>query len=661
VDIYSIGLKVDSRQVKQAQGELGRFGQQSKKTGDSVKRFGRQVDRSAASVKRMSAGADLAKRAVGGLIAALSVRQLQQFVTSTIAAADAIDNAARTAGVGAERLQELRFAFGQLVGTTDKDVDAALRRFNRRLGEAQNGAKGYRDALTGIGVAVDQETQPALEAVLQNLAQIESTSERSRVAAKLFGEDAGPALAAALGEGIDAMDDAASQAVIMSNEIAASGSRIQDDIDKMASNINTGLQNAFLGAAVSNEEQIRSLIATILRGMATVADFGDEVSGPLGAGLLGRVLFGKKGAVIGTLLTSAVQTVNALIERVNETSGQAILRLEERAQQLQNTIQGLPEIHPVRQAAEADLERVQSKLDDLNAQRMSSIEIENQYQKALKNTGDIGEDVGDILREAARQFEAGGQPSSVSAQTPQRVSDPENLPNVIAGTQDLSVAMQEVLGTAVKIPSALDAASTSALGLSDIAKDMTDDLSNGLTDIIMQAKSAEEVFASLAKQIARTIIQQQIADPLAGEITGFASGLFGGGGGGIGAPGSDVGSGGGFFSGIGDFFGGFFANGGNISGGKASIVGERGPELFVPGQDGQIVPNHQMGGGGNVTVNVINQGGEQLEAQQQQTRRGPNGDTIVDVMVKKSMERLDSQGQLDGIFNRHGARRQGQF
>jgi len=25
------------------------------------------------------------------------------------------------------------------------------------------------------------------------------------------------------------------------------------------------------------------------------------------------------------------------------------------------------------------------------------------------------------------------------------------------------------------------------------------------------------------------------------------------------------------------------------------------------------------------------------------------------------MERLDSQGQLDGIFRRHGAKRQGQF
>ncbi len=51
-------------------------------------------------------------------------------------------------------------------------------------------------------------------------------------------------------------------------------------------------------------------------------------------------------------------------------------------------------------------------------------------------------------------------------------------------------------------------------------------------------------------------------------------------------------------------FGGFAANGGPVTGGNSYIVGERGPELFVPGAKGNIVPNHAMGGGANVTVNV---------------------------------------------------------
>jgi hypothetical protein len=51
--------------------------------------------------------------------------------------------------------------------------------------------------------------------------------------------------------------------------------------------------------------------------------------------------------------------------------------------------------------------------------------------------------------------------------------------------------------------------------------------------------------------------------------------------------------------GIGSPEGGFFpgfANGGPVLGGRPIIVGERGPELFVPGSNGNVVPNNAMGG-----------------------------------------------------------------
>ena len=45
------------------------------------------------------------------------------------------------------------------------------------------------------------------------------------------------------------------------------------------------------------------------------------------------------------------------------------------------------------------------------------------------------------------------------------------------------------------------------------------------------------------------------------------------------------------------------AAGGPVSSGSPYIVGEKGPELFVPNSSGNIVPNHEMGGA-NVVVNV---------------------------------------------------------
>lgn len=75
------------------------------------------------------------------------------------------------------------------------------------------------------------------------------------------------------------------------------------------------------------------------------------------------------------------------------------------------------------------------------------------------------------------------------------------------------------------------------------------------------------------------------------------TGLSGAGGGAGGA-----GGGGGFLSGI---FGSFFgakALGGSVSTNKPYLVGERGPEMFVPQSRGAIVPNNAMSSGGTSVV-----------------------------------------------------------
>ena len=102
---------------------------------------------------------------------------------------------------------------------------------------------------------------------------------------------------------------------------------------------------------------------------------------------------------------------------------------------------------------------------------------------------------------------------------------------------------------------------------------------------------------------------------LFGSILGGLGGLFGGGGGGT----TDV-------------FAGFnrgpaggvtmdsFANGGRPSVGRPSIVGERGPELFVPNRAGTIIPNHALGGSTNVVVNV-DASGSNVEGDEEEGRQ----------------------------------------
>ena len=116
---------------------------------------------------------------------------------------------------------------------------------------------------------------------------------------------------------------------------------------------------------------------------------------------------------------------------------------------------------------------------------------------------------------------------------------------------------------------------------------------NGIVDSILDAvegtKSLSDSLVGVLKQMARLILQQQLLNALKGFN------IFGGGGG-SGFTSPNV-----LTSGL--DFSGAFANGGRPAVGKAALVGERGPELFVPDRAGTIVPNNALGGT-NIVVNV---------------------------------------------------------
>jgi uncharacterized phage infection (PIP) family protein YhgE len=121
------------------------------------------------------------------------------------------------------------------------------------------------------------------------------------------------------------------------------------------------------------------------------------------------------------------------------------------------------------------------------------------------------------------------------------------------------------------------------------------DAGNAFVDFAFEGKSSVgDLVTSVLKDLARLSIQRKILDPIIGGFDGALTG--------------DSTGGSGFFASL---FGGFFADGGRPPMGKVSVVGERGPELFVPDSSGTIIPNNFGGGGNqyNVSVNVDATGG----------------------------------------------------
>ena len=80
-----------------------------------------------------------------------------------------------------------------------------------------------------------------------------------------------------------------------------------------------------------------------------------------------------------------------------------------------------------------------------------------------------------------------------------------------------------------------------------------------------------------------------------------------------------------------------FANGGNPPVGKMSVVGEKGPELFVPKTAGTIVPNHAIGSS-NIVVNVDASGSNvQGDGQQSKALGQAIGAAVQAEIVKQKM------------------------
>ena len=89
---------------------------------------------------------------------------------------------------------------------------------------------------------------------------------------------------------------------------------------------------------------------------------------------------------------------------------------------------------------------------------------------------------------------------------------------------------------------------------------------------------------------------------------------------------------------------GLFANGGRPPVGKPSIVGEKGPELFVPRSSGTIVPNNKLGGGGSTSV-VVNVDASGTDVQGDEAQARELG-TLISIAVKGELVKQQRPGGL---------------
>jgi TP901 family phage tail tape measure protein len=170
--------------------------------------------------------------------------------------------------------------------------------------------------------------------------------------------------------------------------------------------------------------------------------------------------------------------------------------------------------------------------------------------------------------------------------------------------KDNPTLRREEVTAIVEKNQALQQQLTQAEQLKAVYSDIGMTIKSGVVDAIQGAvdgtKSLGEVAASVLNNIANKILDVAVNMALFGAMSGTGTG--------------------------GGLLGGFFkppgkALGGPVSAGTPYMVGERGPELFMPSRGGSIIPNNALGGGSaNVVVNV-DASGSSVQGDQAQGRQ----------------------------------------
>lgn len=283
---------------------------------------------------------------------------------------------------------------------------------------------------------------------------------------------------------------------------------------------------------------------------------------------------------------------NQLARRVEE--GRRIVR-EQIAQSVQDEVNSQRELNQIllginQQIAEQQTARGQVGMGPMARQIE---DIKNNAQRAAREAGNAFaatfSDRGFLTPEEADALRAG---LDAIAQGYRRLTE-EQIANVEA-SRTWSAGWADAYANFVE----------NSRNAADQARTYFETFTRGIEDAFIQfAKTGKLSFKDLVNTMIAEVVRFSVRAAMAsqyanmGGLGGFLGKIFG-----FSMKGGGFGTG----YGYGNLdIGGFLAGGGPVMAGTPYVVGERGPELFVPRSSGSIVPNNQLGGGTTmVTYNI---------------------------------------------------------
>lgn len=272
--------------------------------------------------------------------------------------------------------------------------------------------------------------------------------------------------------------------------------------------------------------------------------------------------------------------------------------------------------------AEASADIIRGLQDELALSRAITEQERARVEAAIERRGLVGSDVqlGAQLQDQIRQAEARQKDLELQREQKELAKSViEDLEKQVSGYNDLSESAQILVELETGRYKSLEAASKQRIEqlakelaeqerikkeaedtakrqkeeaekLAKTAQEFGNTFSSAFEDAIVEGNKFSDVLKSLEKDIIRILARKLVTEPLQESLSGALGNLTKGGGG----------------------FGGFFgsllgrAGGGPVPMGQPVLVGEMGPEIFVPSTRGNILSNAETkrASGGTNVVNI---------------------------------------------------------
>lgn len=573
----------------------------------------------------ISGAMDKIKAGLGAFGVGVSVAGLALLVRQTADMGDELYKMSQRVGVSVENLSTLRYA-ADLSGVSLGDLDSLLVKLNKKLGEAAAGSENAAGFLKQFGIDVADVkngtlgTDEALKRIADRFANTPDGINKSAAAVEAFGK-AGASIIPFLNQGRDAIDALQTEASKLGLQISTeTAQRMEAFNDQLRT-----LQFASEGAMVAIVGSMLPAIEGITKAMRDATIEGGKFAGFM--------------AGLQTALTGTDQYKN----------DEQLVELTERKLQLEQDIAGARnQGNQVRvNVFSAELAKVEAQLKTTLTYRQALEETAKAEEEAarrrekLKTTGAqlalpgtpkaterARDRTAENERAARAQVEAEEQATrdigeAWRAWEQQQVKNQEETAKAVAEMwRQVYQAIDDEQARAIEEGQRyLDALAKKTEEVDNFARDVGLTFSSSFEDAIVEGRKLQDVLEGLSRDLLRIVARKTLTEPLGQSISDALRG----------SPGpqqlSGPTEGGNFFDSALKFLG-FRAGGGPVQPGGAYVVGERGPELFVPNAAGSVVPNGAMG---SVQVNVINNGPP--VAAQSSAPRIDAGRMVVDVVL----------------------------